>query len=85
MSIAFNAGQAGVNVTQHQMLAIGDTTGILHVMEIPRNLRRPMQAEQKIIKGFFEAMEACLSDVHARKVRDRQTIARDGRLCLSHV
>ena len=37
-----------------QMLAVGDSTGTLHIMELPRNLLRQQPNEQAIMKAFFE-------------------------------
>ena len=45
--------QQAAQSNQTQFLAVGDVTGVLHVMELPRNLRRAVQNEEKILEGFF--------------------------------
>ncbi|KAK3283163.1 hypothetical protein CYMTET_9130 [Cymbomonas tetramitiformis] len=37
-----------------QLLAVGDSQGVLHILELPRNLRRPVQNEEKIMEKFFD-------------------------------
>lgn len=42
----------------HHFLAIGDDTGVLHVLELPRNLRRPSQSEKKSMEAFWQREQA---------------------------
>ncbi|GBG81978.1 hypothetical protein CBR_g34157 [Chara braunii] len=37
-----------------QLLAVGDAQGVLHIMELPRNLRRPIYKEKQYMRNFFE-------------------------------
>jgi len=37
-----------------QLLAVGDGQGVLHIMEMPRNLRRPVPNEKETMARFFE-------------------------------
>lgn len=41
-----------------QMLAVGDSVGALHIMELPRNLRRPVANEKKLMLEFLDREEA---------------------------
>lgn len=38
----------------HQFLGVGDDEGTLHVLEVPKALRRPSRNEKQLIKAFFE-------------------------------
>lgn len=40
-----------------QMLAVGDSVGVLHIMELPRNLRRPVANEKALMLGFLQREE----------------------------
>jgi hypothetical protein len=76
--MAFNAGQVGAHPLQHTMLAVGDAAGVLHVLEVPRNLRRPTHHEQQAVAGFFDRMQQRLEDVAGRSAIRADTLkARD--------
>lgn len=40
-----------------QMLAVGDSVGVLHIMELPRNLRRPVANEKTLMLAFLQREE----------------------------
>lgn len=44
--------------TNPQLLAAGDESGVLHIVEIPRNLRRPVAGEQATMAAFLSREEA---------------------------
>eukprot|EP00199_Chlamydomonas_sp_CCMP681_P000882 CAMPEP_0119110888 /NCGR_PEP_ID=MMETSP1180-20130426/32687_1 /TAXON_ID=3052 ORGANISM="Chlamydomonas cf sp, Strain CCMP681" /NCGR_SAMPLE_ID=MMETSP1180 /ASSEMBLY_ACC=CAM_ASM_000741 /LENGTH=447 /DNA_ID=CAMNT_0007097533 /DNA_START=21 /DNA_END=1364 /DNA_ORIENTATION=- len=50
-----------------QFLALGDSAGVLRIMELPRNLRRPVPNERKLMSVFLEREAERVSDVAARK------------------
>lgn len=69
MSLSFNPAPPSANVTQQaaqQLLAVGDATGVLRIMELPRNLRRPVHNERKLMASWLERQEARLADVGGR-------------------
>ena len=39
--------------SNRQLLAIGDDQGTVHVMEVPRNLRRATSNERQLAQSFF--------------------------------
>jgi len=53
------------NKTQ-QLLAIGNSQGVLHIMEMPRNLRRPVPNEKAVTKTFFDREQARVDYVAMR-------------------
>lgn len=65
MSASFppNAGSS----TSQQLMAVGDCFGVLHILEVPRNLRRPVQNEKKLVRGFLDREIARVQDVLARQ------------------
>jgi len=58
MSIRFNER---VTTAAQQMLAVGDSVGALHIMELPRNLRRPVANEKTLMQSFLSRQESRLS------------------------
>ncbi|KAF6260876.1 WD40-repeat-containing domain protein [Scenedesmus sp. NREL 46B-D3] len=50
-----------------QVLAVGDAYGVLHLFELPRTLRRPLQSEHKLMAGFVAREAARVADVAARQ------------------
>lgn len=42
------------NNSKHQLLAVGDEQGTLHIFEVPRNLTRPVHKEDSIMLKFLE-------------------------------
>jgi len=57
--------------TQKQMLAVGDEQGLLHVLEIPRNLKRPVPKEKNNAKQLFDR-EHGRAKYHARRRTERE-------------
>ncbi|KAG6548578.1 hypothetical protein Mapa_010067 [Marchantia paleacea] len=56
-----------------QFLAVGDIQGILHILEIPRSLRRTSYKEKVAMGNFFARQQAWVVDVKNRsKERDKQ-------------
>lgn len=53
------------------MMAVGDTSGTLHIMELPRNLRRRLPHEQTIMQNFIDREAARIEHV------ERYTVQRD--------
>lgn len=53
----------------HQLLALGDAAGVLHLMALPRTLRRPLPGEAKLMAEFVRREAARVSEVAARQVR----------------
>jgi len=49
-----------------QLLAVGDAQGTLHILEIPRNLRRPLPNEQNLIDGLLQRELARVRYMHTR-------------------
>ncbi|GBG24449.1 Cytoplasmic dynein 1 intermediate chain [Hondaea fermentalgiana] len=61
-----------------QYLALGDATGNLHILDVPRNLRWRMPTEEKLMMGFFERELDRVQHVAKRKVvRDQEREAMD--------
>ncbi|GLC44506.1 hypothetical protein PLESTB_000065900 [Pleodorina starrii] len=70
MSLAFNPMPAAASAAQQaaqQLLAVGDATGVLRIMELPRNLRRPVHNERKLMGTWLERQQLRLADVGARQ------------------
>jgi len=42
------------NQASVQYLAVGDCVGKLHVLEVPRNLRRPITGEDSLVQNFYD-------------------------------
>lgn len=58
---------------QLQCLALGDATGNLHILDVPRNLRWRMPTEEKLMTKFFERELERVAHVAERKaVRERE-------------
>ena len=51
-----------------QLLAVGDSTGVLHLLELPRTLRRPLANEKKQLAAFVAREAARVADVAGRQV-----------------
>uniref|UniRef100_A0A7S0R4E4 WD repeat-containing protein 63 n=1 Tax=Pyramimonas obovata TaxID=1411642 RepID=A0A7S0R4E4_9CHLO len=51
-----------------QLLAVGDGQGVLHIMEMPRNLRRPVANEKEIMTKFFDREVARCNYTEERRV-----------------
>ena len=49
-----------------QMLAVGDDQGTVHVVEVPRNLRRPVNNEKQFAQNFFMREEKRVEYVQRR-------------------
>mmetsp|Transcript_15965 Transcript_15965/g.37684 ORF Transcript_15965/g.37684 Transcript_15965/m.37684 type:complete len:844 (+) Transcript_15965:19-2550(+) len=43
--------------THQQLLAVGDEHGTLHIMEMPRNLRRPTGHEENVMRSYYDREE----------------------------
>jgi len=52
-----------------QVLAVGDAAGVLHLFELPRTLRRPLQNEKRLMEAFVTREAARVADVASRQVR----------------
>jgi len=50
-----------------QLLAVGDDQGTVHVMEVPRNLRRAVANEKQFATNFFEREQKRVEYVRRRK------------------
>ena len=55
------------NQANKQLLAVGDDQGTVHVMEVPRNLRRMANAEKNFTSNFFEREEKRVEYVQQRE------------------
>lgn len=51
-----------------QVLAVGDAAGVLHLFELPRTLRRPLQNEWQLMETFVAREAARVADVASRQV-----------------
>jgi len=49
-----------------QFLALGDSAGVLRIVELPRNLRRPVPNERKLMSVFLEREEHRVADSASR-------------------
>lgn len=64
--------------SKQQLLAVGDSVGTLHVMEVPWNLRHPSSNEAVAMENFFEREMKRLAFVEERmKIRAQEKIQRD--------
>ncbi|KAL2649807.1 hypothetical protein R1flu_017935 [Riccia fluitans] len=60
-------------ISSPQFLAVGDIQGILHILEIPRSLRRTSYKEKVAMGNFFARQQAWVADVKNRsKEREKQ-------------
>lgn len=72
MSLSFISGASAAPMpgqpvaSQPQFLALGDSSGVLHIMEMPRNLRRPVPNEKKLMTQFLQREMERVKDVAAR-------------------
>jgi len=73
-AVAANAAGAGANAAAAQQaahaaqfLALGDSAGVLRIVELPRNLRRPVPNEKKLMGVFLEREGERVADVGGRK------------------
>jgi hypothetical protein len=48
------AASNAAGASRHQLLAVGDDLGTLHIFEAPRNLTRPVHKEESIMAKFLE-------------------------------
>ncbi|CAM6093099.1 unnamed protein product [Calypogeia fissa] len=53
-------------ISSPQFLAVGDIQGILHILEIPRSLRRTTFKEKMSMHNFFTRQQAWVIDVKSR-------------------
>ena len=58
--------RAGEQVKKGQLLAVGDAAGVLHVMELPRSLRRAVNGEKDRMEGFLQRETDRVKDVDGR-------------------
>lgn len=59
--------------SKQQLLAVGDSMGTLHVMEVPWNLRHPSANEATAMENFFEREVKRLAFVEERmKIREQE-------------
>jgi len=59
--------------SKQQLLAVGDSMGTLHVMEVPWNLRHPSANEANAMENFFEREVKRLAFVEERmKIREQE-------------
>lgn len=64
--------------SKQQLLAVGDSVGTLHVMEVPWNLRHPSSNEAVAMENFFEREMKRLAFVEERmKIREQEKKQRD--------
>merc|ERR1719247_1150077 len=70
MTVAVTANQVtSVEFTSsanRQLLAVGDDQGTVHVMEVPRNLRRAANNEKQFAANFFAREEKRVEYVQRR-------------------
>ncbi|KAG1670681.1 hypothetical protein FOA52_010956 [Chlamydomonas sp. UWO 241] len=64
MSLGFMGGDKGTS--QAQFLALGDSAGVLRIVELPRNLRRAVPNESKLMMNFLEREGKRVADVAER-------------------
>lgn len=70
MSLSFNPLPPAASAAQQaaqQLLAVGDATGVLRILELPRNLRRPVHNEKKLMGAWLERQQSRLEDVGGRQ------------------
>jgi len=69
-SMRFRSAAGAGGAAARQLLAVGDEAGNLHVLDIPRNLRRRVPNEEQTMRAFFEREVLRVEYVDARgKVR----------------
>jgi WD40 repeat protein len=68
--------------SRHQLLAVGDDQGTLHIFEVPRNLTRPVHKEESIMSKFLERELQVQRPVLA--VAYTVLILTDVTVCLAH-
>lgn len=73
MSAKFMGGEKGQS--QAQFLALGDSAGVLRIVELPRNLRRAVPNESKLMMNFLEREGLRVADV-AERVPMRVKVAK---------
>jgi len=63
-----------------QLLAVGDGQGVLHILEMPRNLRRPVPNEKETMRRFFDRemqrVEYVLARQKVRAAEEKESEAR---------
>lgn len=59
-------------------MAVGDAAGVLHLFELPRTLRRPLQNEKRLMEAFVAREAARVADVASRQVSTRLLVVRVG-------
>lgn len=63
---------------RQQLLAVGDAAGVLHIMDLPPNLRRPMHKEKELMEKFLNRELDRVGDVEERgKEREKDLKARE--------
>lgn len=69
MSMSFNIPGGSTNhaSTNYQFLALGDSAGVLHIMELPRNLRRPVVNERKLMRNLMNREMTRVTDAASRQ------------------
>jgi WD40 repeat protein len=68
---------SGNSHTKQQLLAVGDANGNLHILEIPRNLSRPVAHEETLVRDFFAREHQHVLYVERRqKVRAAELVAK---------
>jgi hypothetical protein len=53
---------------QLQLLAVGDASGALRLLQLPRTLRRPLAGEARAVADWVRREEARVAEVAARMV-----------------
>lgn len=71
-AVAAHGGSGGAGAAQQaahaaQFLALGDSAGVLRIVELPRNLRRPVTNEKKLMGVFLDREAERVADVLGRK------------------
>ncbi|GBF96614.1 hypothetical protein Rsub_09360 [Raphidocelis subcapitata] len=64
---AAGAVAAAAAAAHHQLLAVGDATGTVRLLALPRTLRRPMHGEARLMGEFLRREEARVAEVAARQ------------------
>ncbi|KAI8468458.1 MAG: inner dynein arm I1 intermediate chain [Monoraphidium minutum] len=60
-------GAGGAAAAAGQVLALGDAAGVLHLMALPRTLRRPLPGEARLMGAFVRREGARVAEVAARQ------------------
>jgi len=78
-SLQHNVGPEAVTALEFwgdgnlQLLAVGDKQGTLHILEIPRTLRRPVANEQGIVEALLKREESRVGYMETRmKIREKE-------------